>query len=347
MPQAKSKSANNFAALTFELVTGADGVVPNEAHLLPVGPFRSDDGRPVECKAWLLDSAIAKKLIALAASKKTDMLIDYEHQSLRSIENGKPAPAAGWCPNTLEWREPSTGSGRTVAGGLYAVQIGWTESAKRRISGKEYRYISSVFSYSPKTGEVLEIISFTLTNTPAIDGLEALADMARVALARGSDLSTKTGVKTMDEDEKKVAALTTQNTELNNKVAVLTTQNTEMTGKVAALTTQNAELTAKVAAVDKDKAEAALAADKAKHAELLQAALTDGRLVPAQKPWAEKQSLAALTEYLEATKPIAILTKQVDGKEAAGSHGLSDVELAYCTKMNVKPEDYAKTKADK
>lgn len=338
MPQAKPHTANNYAALSFEIVTGADGTVPNEAHLLPVGPFRSDDGRPVECKAWLLDSVIAKKLIALAASKKTDMLIDYEHQSLRSIENGKPAPAAGWCPNTLEWRDGK---------GLYAVQIGWTESAKRRIGDKEYRYISCVFSYSAKTGEVLEIISFALTNTPAIDGLEALADMARVALARGSDLSTKAGAKTMDENEKKVASLTTQNTELNNKVATLTTQNTELSGKVGALTTQNAELAAKVAAIDSEKAAAALAADKAKCTEMIQAALTAGTLTPAEKSYAEKKNLADLTEYLGTKNPLALLSKQANAKEGDGNHGLSDVELATCTKMGVTPEEFAKNKAKK
>lgn len=35
-----------------------------------------------------------------------------------------------------------------------------------------------------------------------------------------------------------------------------------------------------------------------KHAELLRAALLDGRLTPAQKPWAQKQTLAALRKYL-------------------------------------------------
>lgn len=339
MPQPKKRIANNYAALSFEIVTGADGVVPNEAHLLPLGPFRSDDGRPVECKAWMLDATIAKKLIALAASKKTDMLIDYEHQSLRSIENGKPAPAAGWCPNTLEWRDA----------GLYAVQIGWTESAKRRIADKEYRYISCVFSYSASTGEVLEIISFALTNTPAIDGLEALADMARVALARGSDLSTKAGANKMADEDKgneKVVALTVERDKANEKVAALTADLDKSKAQVADLTSKNAELTTKVAGFEKEKAEAALAADKVKHTDLLQAALTDGRLTPAQKPWAEKQSFAALTEYLDSTKPLAMLNKQTAGKADAGNNfGLSDVELAACAKMNVTPEEFAKSKA--
>lgn len=144
--------------------------------------------------------------------------------------------------------------------------------------------------------------------------------------------------------EKEVAALTSERDTLKQSSAALAAENTTMKTQVAALTSERDTLKVKVDAIEKEKAEAALTAEKAKHAEVLQAALTDGRLVPAQKTWAEKQSLAALTEYLDATNPLALLGKQADGKGAEGSHGLSEVELAYCTKMSVKPEDYAKAK---
>lgn len=341
MPQAKPHTTNNFAALAFELIQGADGIT-TEAHLLPVGPFRSSDVRPVECAAWQLDARIAARVIALAASKKTDLAIVYEHQDLHSKTNGQKVLAAGWCPNTLEWRDPSAGSGRT--GGLYATNITWTADARREIAAKQYRYISSLFYYDADTGEVLEIVSVALTNTPGIDGLDALA-----ALARATHEPATTTNKGDDEmpDDKQLAALTAERDGLNTKVAALAADLDKSAKQVAALTAERDALAAKVAATDKEKAEAALAADKAKHAELLQAALTDGRLVPAQKGWAEKQSLAALTEYLDATKPLALLAKQADGKGAAGNHGLNDVELAACTKMGVTPEEFAKNKAKK
>ena len=350
MPQAKQIAKNNFAALTYELVPGADGVTA-EAHLLPPGPFRSTDIRPVECEAWQLDAQIAARVIARLADKKSDTLIDYEHQSLRSEKNGQKVLAAGWLPNTLEWRDPastgsgqaSTSSGRT--GGLYATGIAWTSDAKKEIAAKQYRYVSTVFYYDADTGEVLEIISIALTNTPGLDGLDALAAMARAAMSRGeiNDFST-TGGADMPLTEKEVAALTSERDTLKQSSAALAAENTTMKTQVAALTSERDTLKVKVDAIEKEKAEAALTAEKAKHAEVLQAALTDGRLVPAQKTWAEKQSLAALTEYLDATNPLALLGKQADGKGAEGSHGLSEVELAYCTKMSVKPEDYAKAK---
>lgn len=328
MPQTQQLKTN-FAALTFEIVTGADGVT-TEAHLLPPGPFRSDDVRPRDCPAWQLDASIAGKLIALASGKSTDMLVDWEHQSLRCAENGKPVPAAGWCPNSLEWREGK---------GLYATNITWTDSAKRQIASKEYRYISCVFSYAPKTGEVAEIVSFALTNTPAIDGLDALADMARAAMSRGSNFST-TGVNDM---EKQVAALTAERDTLKQSTAALTAERDTLKTSVAALTTERDTLKAKVDAVEKEKAEAALAAEKAKHGELLQAALTI--VPPVFKPTLDAMSVAQLTALIETSKPLAMLNKQTDGNDGGGAHGLNETELAMCNVMKVKPEDFIKSKA--
>lgn len=337
MPQHKQphhRIKAGFASLTFELAPGADGVT-TEAHLLPPGPFRSTDVRPVECAAWQLDARIAARVIARAASKKTDLVIVYEHQDIHSKTNGQKVLAAGWCPNTLEWRE-----GR----GLYAAGITWTPDARREIANKQYRYISSLFYYDANTGEVLEIVSVALTNTPGIDGLDALAALARATYEPAT--TTTKGDEEMP-DEKQLAALTAERDGLNTKVAALTVDLDKSTKQVAALTAERDALAAKVAASDKEKAEAALAADKAKHADLLQAALTDGRIPPALKGWAEKKSLADLTEYLDAQKPLAMLNRQADGKPGDGNHGLTEVELAACAKMNVAPEEFARNKAKK
>ena len=148
-------------------------------------------------------------------------------------------------------------------------------------------------------------------------------------------------------DKELLAALTSERDGLKTNMAALTAELDKSKTQLAALTSERDALKAKVDAVEAEKAAAALTAEKAKHTELLTAALTDGRLVPAQKPWAEKQSLAALTEYLDSTKPIAALTKQTTGKGDTGAHGLTDVELAACTKMNVSPEEFAKNKAKK
>jgi phage I-like protein len=137
----------------------ADG----EFQLLPAGVFKSKDGRPKDAAAYVLEEHHAAALVAQFNAQKNPIAVDYEHQSILTKENGKPAPAAGWV-HGLEWRPGK---------GLFAVQVEWTETAKAAIKANEYRYISPVFTYKPKTGEIIHLFNAALTNTPALDGMEA------------------------------------------------------------------------------------------------------------------------------------------------------------------------------
>lgn len=153
-----------FAACSF--VLNANG----EVQLLPAGEFRARDGRPVECAFWLTNADIAAKLIADIAALANPVVIDYEHQTLLSSENGKPAPAAGWFTAAgMEWREGE---------GLFA-KVEWTDVAKLHIEANEYKFISPVILYDKKTGAVKKIINAALTNNAAIDGMEEVG--ARLA----------------------------------------------------------------------------------------------------------------------------------------------------------------------
>ena len=314
------------ASMSFMLEPGepdAAGLkaVPTEAHLLPPGPFRAVDGRPYDCEAWALDAVIAKRVIERMAAQKNDVLIDYEHQSLLKEINGQPAPASGWF-KALAWRDA----------GLYATGIAWTADAAECIAETEYRYISAVFTYYPSTGEVLEIISVALTNTPALDGLDALS--ARAALSRSvfSTLTNSTKDSEMDKDQQ-IAALTAERDAFKAQVAPAATSMAALTAQVAALTSERDTAKTGLAALTAQ-------AEKDKHGELMTAALTDGRLAPAQKPWAEKQSLAVLAEFLDATAPLVNKDRQAPAGAQGGGAGLSEVELAACTHMGVTPEAF-------
>ena len=126
----------------------------NEIQLFPAGEFAAVDGRPtdVEGGKWILNAALATVLVEQVAAAKTPLVIDYEHQTLLTTENGKPAPAAGWF-SQVEWREGE---------GLYAVGVEWTDSAAAMIEKKEYRFISPVFTYN-KRGEVCQLLHAALT----------------------------------------------------------------------------------------------------------------------------------------------------------------------------------------
>lgn len=84
-------------------------------------------------------------------------------------------------------------------------------------------------------------------------------------------------------------------------------------------------------------------------AELVDAALGDGRLLPAQQEWATnlgKSNLASLKGYLDSAAPVAALKgNQTGGKQPAGSEAdaLDSTALAVCRQLNVAPADYQKT----
>ncbi|MCO6441344.1 MAG: hypothetical protein J5I81_09720, partial [Nitrococcus mobilis] len=93
MPKSNRHSVarGRIAACIFELRSDETGV-----QLLPDGQFRARDGRPHDAPGWLIDAAVAERLIARTAAQASATVIDYEHQSLWTELNGQPAPAAGW-----------------------------------------------------------------------------------------------------------------------------------------------------------------------------------------------------------------------------------------------------------
>lgn len=349
-----------IAALSFTLSAS------KELQILPAGEFRAIDGRPTDVKAWYIDADIAASIIAELSDRKNRLVIDYEHQTLKSEQNGKPAPAAGWFKQ-LEWREGD---------GLYAIDVEWTDTATAHIEAKEYKYFSPVFSYDKKTGAVVQILLGAITNNPALDG------MSEAAVAAASRLLINTESLTMDIEELlerlrwmfNLPTLATAEDilgEVNKAVDLIKAEGAETTAAtfnlIGHLTAQHqsiATLTAQVETPDPAKyvpvatmqeLQTELAAlrnqvNADEVADLVTAALSDGRLLPAQEGWAKglgTKNIADLKEYLKTAQPVAALTgTQTKGKEPIIENkdgDLTEAQLAVCTQMGVSPEDYKKT----
>jgi len=153
-------------------LTALEGQAPSEFRLLPAGTFKAKDGRPAGLAGWNLSDAAAWAIIGRAQRQQDRFLIDYDHQTLSG--DGTRAPAAGWF-SRLEWRPGD---------GLYALGVEWTAAAQAAIQAKEYRYISPVLTYDPKTGNVTGVLMAAIVNYPAIDGLTDLAAAARFSFTR-------------------------------------------------------------------------------------------------------------------------------------------------------------------
>lgn len=341
----KSQIALILAALVMSI--GGDGSYPEDcnAHITPDGAFRSDDGRPASMTGgtlldWQMNAAIAATLIADLEKSGKPILYDYEHNSMYGDSR-----AAGWIVKLVY-----------VAGrGLFG-KVEWTPDAAEDIAKKVYRYSSPLFYFDATSGAVTKLLSVALTNNPALGDLGAVDLARRAALAAlpigalahqfsitaGGVPGNHQSGESMTPEQ--LAALTAERDGLKTNVAALTAERDGLKTQVAALTGERDALKTKVDAAEEEKAKVALAAEQAKHADLLTAALTDGRLTPAQKAWAEKQPLAALTEYLDASNPLPITQKQADLSHGTGTHGLTQDELAMCSKMGVSPEDFKKAK---
>ena len=339
--------------------------------LLPFGQFRAGDGRPTDAPYWYTDDAIGTALAADLNTQVNDVLVDYEHQTLYTQKNGQPAPASGWVkPGNFQWR---TGQG------LYA-KIAWTTRASAYIEDKEYKYLSPVFLYD-KTGKVKQYLHTALTNIPALDNLgevtaalslhfqqptepkpmdDALKALLCKLLGLGDDASetqiTAALTLVIDKmtDGKGLAACNTtlqQFIDTNKQQIVALTADTIKpdpaqyveVSVMKAVQDTVAALTQKLAQREQQEADA-----------LIQVALSDGRLLPAQKDWAEslvKTNMAALTAFLDTATPIAALTKtQTDGNPPAGANaagGLTDSQLAVCKNLGISPEEYKKSLEEK
>jgi len=336
-----------------------------DIQLTPAGAFRPSDGRAMSVPAWRIDQAIATRVMERFNARRNPPVVDYEHQTLHKETNGQPAPAAAWM-RALQWRDT----------GLWAT-VELTARAAELIQAGEYRYVSPVFRYDEKTGDVLAIEMAAITNNPAIDGMEPLARRAAATFGYPDPdpeeepamnpllkalLAALALPETTTEDQA-IAACAALRPKLDTLDKLASALGAAPEGALAACTalkTQAAAATpdpakyVPVGVVEEIKGQlAALSAENTdrKVTELVEAGLADGRLLSAQKDWATelgKQNIASLTAYLGTAHPLAALSAtQTGGRQPAGGkdeNGLTADELAVCTATGIDPKDFAASK---
>ena len=320
------------------------GQAPGRIQLFPAGTFSARDGRPgtirgCKARAWRLTAEDAAALIAHWKRQIAGLVVDYEHQTQHAATNGQPAPAAGWI-TSLEWEE-----GR----GLFA-SVAWTEKARDHIRAGEYRYISPVFSFDRESGAIFRLHSAALTNTPALDGMDA----ARATLATHKELHSMNpilaalGLPETADEAAALAALTALRNERDSALAAARAEpDPQKYVPMSAFSTLQQEAASLRAELDKMKAEAnasALAGE-------IEAALKDGRLTAATKPWAEdlaRKNPDTLKAFLKSQPPLEALARtQTGGNPPAdnASATLSEEERYICSQLGLSSEDYTKARA--
>ncbi|WP_320673383.1 phage protease [Aeromonas salmonicida] len=294
--QANPVSGERLAVLDAQLTPQGDGWY----QLLPVGPFKARDGRPFDVASghWQLDGQIAAALIARAKGLGQDILIDYDHQTLKTDQNGQPAPAAGWYnADEIEWREGA---------GLF-IKPRWTDRAAALVAAKEYRFLSAVFPYDA-LGRPLELRMTAITNDPGVVGMQALAALS--ALPASSLMSTQPGqLATPSHVAQKESSMNEHLIALLGKLGIQPGADGQLTveqGTAALAALDTLQASAKKA----PELEAALSAEKASLAALkAQPVQQSGQIDLAQ--------YVPVATYNALVTQVAALTAKVDTTDAA------------------------------
>ena len=333
-----------IASLGVELAVGGEAAA--NFRILPAGEFRSWDGRPVECAAWVCTEADGRRIVAELLARQSPRVIDYEHATLRAKQDGTKAPAAGWFKNA-EWR----------ADGVWLLGVDWTALAAQEIADKAYRFVSPVFSYDPASGRVGSLLYAALTNDPGLDGLTDLAALA-------AELFLLPPTNPLENSMPEI---------LKQLLAALGLQETateaEALSAVASLKTNVASLSAQVAAPDPAKFVpiATLSALQGEHAQLqgrlaaLSAEVTGGKLdkivadglatgklTPATEAWARdlgKKDVAALSAFIAAAPVVVKPGETQTGGQGEGGKiaALSAEQKKVCELLGVSEAEYQKT----
>lgn len=327
---------------------------------------------------FILDDESAREIIKDFDSKKNEMVIDYEHQTL----SGKEAPAAGWIKKLIN-------KGKD---GVWAV-VEWTERAMGYLKNKEYRYISPVFLKRLSDNKVIKLINAALTNQPAIDGMipivnkerqsnsynsaierqqqqfdsnysstatTALSHFRTVALNnRKEELIMKKLLSTLglaedateDEAIAVVTALKSQLSEISNfKSGVLgiiglsaDADTSEVTGTIMALKQAQAQVS-EVSNLKSQISDLKTQLTKRYAEDLVLTAMKEGKVTPAQRDWAmsyAEQDPEGFKVFI-AKAPVAVHIGEIAGRDRESGHFIDETQIQVNKLLGISDETFKK-----
>ena len=314
---------------------------PEEIKILPYGDVKSRKG------PFKVDKESYDLIFQYFTERGLDIVIDYEHQTL----DGMQAPAAGWIKN-LSYK---------INDGIYAI-VEWTEKAKEYLKNKEYRYLSPVILKRKEDGRAVQLHSVGLTNTPAIDGMEAIInklddggnkmDLKEIAKALGlaedatieqileaiQTINANVSSKAMKDEEKTVACKEVlEALELKEDATVAEVKGKIITLKNPAGYVSTEEFMKLKATIEKKEGN-----------DLVQIALSEGKITPAQKEWAEQTALKdpeGFKSFLK-TAPAVVDLKEINYKKEEKKPN-SELELSINKMLGISTEDVKKYGGEK
>lgn len=329
------------------------GGAPEVISVLPMGHVTSAKG------AFDVDGESFASMKAQIARRGVDLVVDYEHQTL----TGEQAPAAGWVKELF------------LDDGQIKARVEWTDRAKEYLSNKEYRYLSPVITVRKSDNKAMGLHSIALTNTPAIEHMEAivnsltfeggqntmelLKELAKL-LGLGEDATEEQVMEALkaclaeNKSLKETAEAGKQPPAEDDKV-VANKEVCELLGLkagaatadvAAAIMSLKGGIVGGVNLAEQVKSLEAKLADRDAE-EAVELALKAGKITPAQRDWAKGYALKSPADFREFVEkaPQVVPMGSVGGSDTLALKGGAEVDeatLLVCKQLGISAEDVKK-----
>lgn len=326
------------------------GGAPEIISVLPLGHVKSAKGE------FDVDGESFAAMKAQIAQRGVDLVVDYEHQTL----TGEQAPAAGWVKELF------------LDDGQIKARVEWTDRAKAYLSNREYRYLSPVITVRKADNKAMGLHSIALTNTPAIEHMEAIVNSLNFEGGQNTmdfmkELAKLLGLgedATEEQVKEALKACLEENKSLKESAAEAAKQQPPEDDKVVANKEVCELLGLKAGAATADVAAAIMAlksgniggVNLAEQVKSLEAKLADrdaeeavemalkaGKITPAQREWAKGYALKNLEDFKGFVEkaPQVVPMGDVGGSEslALKRDEVDEATLLVCKQLGISVED--------
>lgn len=340
------KRGTEAMLILLELAAGEGNQVPEWMQIVPAGWVKSLKGD------FLVDATARREILRNWQGRGLDVVFDYEHQTL----TGNEAPASGWIKELADRGDD----------GIWG-RVEWTDHARQLLANREYRYHSPVVLVRKDDGRAVYLHSAALTNTPAINGLEPLVASLRQITLKGDPnmdwLEYLKSVLQLPADAEwnqviqTVQNLSTQtNTAVSANKAVLqlldlpdTATPDQVSGKIMSLKNPGGMVPItehlKVQG-ERDAAVKSLAERDA--GDLVEKALSVGKIAPAQKEWATTYALkdpGGFKSFIELSPPVVPVGEDISGTTPANKTPggkLDETQVSVNNMLGITAEEFTK-----
>ncbi len=323
----------NKIKYNYDLFICSDEVgATDEIKILPLGLVKSQKGE------FIVDEESLNLMKNHFKGRGLDLVVDYEHQTLENVQ----APAGGWIKDFY------------IKDNAIVAKVEWTPKASEYIKNKEYRYLSPVVMVRKTDKKAVVLHSVALTNTPAIDNMFTIANSLNLD-DEGDELmdllnqlisllGLSEGATEKEVMEKLKALLNAQNAEVvaNKEVLQLldlkeNATKEEVTSTIMALKKPaSSDIETELKALKEE-----MATNKAN--ELVELALKDGKITPAQKDWATQYALSSakgFKDYMEKAPQVVPLGELNQSQKTIKTN--VEYDTVACKMLGVSEEDIKK-----